>query len=84
MESEKAFGCSNWKNGCKFAVWKNDKFIESKGKKVSEDMVRLLLENGKVGFHGLISKKGNKFSAYLKYVKDPEKEYYSWKIEFLN
>ena len=27
IETEKAFGCSNWKNGCRFTVWKNDKYI---------------------------------------------------------
>lgn len=83
VESEKAYGCSNWKNGCGFAVWKRDRFIEGLGKKVSEDMVRLLLKNGKVGFHGLVSKKGNKFSAYLRYVKEPESGYYRWKLEFI-
>lgn len=84
VETEKAFGCSNWKNGCRFTVWKNDKFIESMGKKVSPEMVELLLKNGKVGFRGLVSKKGNKFSAYLRYVKDEEKGYYSWKIDFID
>ena len=24
VESEKSFGCSNWKNGCKFTIWKDD------------------------------------------------------------
>ncbi|MCB6993132.1 type IA DNA topoisomerase [bacterium 210820-DFI.6.37] len=84
IESEKAFGCSNWKNGCGFTIWKNDKFIQSLGKKVSPEMVRLLLQNGKVGFHGLKSKRGNKFSAYLHYIKDEEKGYYSWKVEFID
>lgn len=84
VETEKAFGCSNWKNGCRFAIWKQDRFIESMNKKVSSEMVKLLLQNGKVGFHGLVSKKGNKFSAYLRYVKDPEKGYYSWKMEFID
>lgn len=84
VESDKAYGCSNWKNGCRFTIWKNDKFIESMGKKVSPEMVKLLLENGKVGFRGLVSKKGNKFSAYLRYEKEPKKGYYSWKIEFID
>lgn len=84
IETDKAFGCSNWKNGCRFTIWKNDKFIESLGKKVSPEMVELLLKNGKVGFRGLISKKGNKFSAYLLYVKDEEKGLYSWKFEFID
>ena len=50
----------------------------------SPEMMELLLKNGKVGFRGLISKKGNKFSAYLKYVKDEEKGNYSWEFEFID
>lgn len=84
IETEKAFGCSNWKNGCRFTVWKNDKYIESLGKKVTLEMVELLLKNGRVGFRGLISKKGNRFSAYLHYVKDEDRDNYSWKLEFID
>lgn len=84
IETEKAFGCSNWKNGCKFTIWKNDKFIESFGKKINADVVRILLEKGRVGFRGLLSKKGNKFSAYFKYIKDTEKGNYSWSMEFID
>lgn len=83
IETEKAFGCTNWRNGCKFAVWKDDKFITSLGKKVTSQMVELLLKNGKVGFRGLVSKKGTKFSAYLKYKKN-ENGYYRWEMEFIN
>lgn len=84
IESPKGFGCSNWKNGCKFIIWKNDKFIESFDKKVSKEMVRILLEKGRVGFRNLKSKKGNIFSAYFRYEKDDETGYYKWKIEFIN
>jgi DNA topoisomerase-3 len=80
----KTFGCSNWKNGCKYAVWKNDRFITSLGKKVSPEMVRILLENGKVGFHGCVSKKNNKFSAYFRYQKDEESGRYKWNVEFID
>lgn len=82
VESEKAFGCTNWKNGCRFTVWKNDKFITSLGKKVTPEMVELLLKNGRVGFRGLVSRKGNRFDAYLHYVKE-DNGYYSWKLEFI-
>lgn len=84
IEGEKGFGCTNWKNGCKFTIWKNDKFIESMGKKVTKEMVELLLKNGKVGFRNLKSKKGALFSAYLRYEKDEKTGYYSWKFEFIN
>lgn len=57
IEGEKAFGCVNWKNGCKFSIWKDDKFINSLGKKVTKEMVEILLKNGKVGFRNLRSKR---------------------------
>lgn len=83
IESEKSFGCSNWKNGCKFTIWKDDKYIKSFGKTVSKEMVELLLKNGKVGFRNLKSKKGNTFSAYFKYERNEETGYFNWKIEFI-
>ena len=84
IEGEKSFGCVNWKNGCKFAIWKDDKFIKSLGKKVTKEMVEILLKNGKVGFRNLRSKKGTTFSAYLKYEKDEKTGYYRWNFEFIN
>ena len=84
VESEKNFGCSNWKNGCKYTIWKDDKYINSFGKKVSKEMVKLLLKNGKVGFRNLKSKKGNTFSAYFRYEKNEETGYFNWKIEFID
>lgn len=83
IETEKNFGCINWKNGCKFTIWKNDKFIESFGKTVSKEMLELLLENGKVGFRNLKSKKGKVFSAYFKYVFNEKTGYYNWELEFI-
>ena len=83
IEGEKGFGCSNWKNGCKFTIWKDDKYINSFGKKVSKEMIQILLKNGKVGFRNLKSKKGNTFSAYFKYEKNEETGYFNWKIEFI-
>ncbi len=84
IETEKAFGCSRWREGCKFAIWKNDSFIISLGKKVSYEMVKILLEHGKVGFRGCVSKKGNKFSAYFFYEKDEKTGRYRWRLEFID
>ena len=83
IETEKAFGCTNWKNGCKYTIWKEDKFIASFNKPVNRAMVELLLKNGKVGFRNLKSRKGNVFSAYFKYEKDEETGYFKWKMEFI-
>lgn len=84
VESAKAFGCSNWRNGCKYTIWKDDRYIQSFGKKVSEQMVKILLEGGRVGFHGCVSKNGNKFSAYFYYKKDEKTGRYNWSMEFLD
>ncbi|MBE6049997.1 MAG: type IA DNA topoisomerase [Clostridium sp.] len=84
IEGDRGFGCTNWKNGCKFTIWKDDKYINSLGKKVSKEMVELLLKNGKVGFRNLKSKKGNIYSAYFKYEQNKETGYFNWKIEFIN
>ncbi|GAA0742936.1 type IA DNA topoisomerase [Clostridium oceanicum] len=83
IEGNKAFGCINWKNGCKYTIWKDDKYIASFGKKVSKEMVRLLLKNGKVGFRNLKSKRGNLFSAYFRYELNKETGYLNWKMEFI-
>ncbi|GEN85921.1 DNA topoisomerase [Oceanobacillus sojae] len=78
----KAFSCSNWKKGCSFAIWKNDKFLASMRKKPTKTMVKKLLKEKKVFVKGLTSKKGKKFNAYLSYEKNKENDYYSWKMEF--
>jgi len=84
IEGSKGYGCSNWRSGCRFIIWKNDKYIQSFGKKVTKDMVKILLEKGRVGFRNLKSKKGNVFTACFTYEKNKEKGYYSWKMHFLN
>ncbi|WP_026882027.1 type IA DNA topoisomerase [Clostridium akagii] len=84
VENDKSFGCTNWKNGCNYTIWKSDKFIAALGKTVSKAMVELLLKNGKVGFRNLKSKKGTTYSAYLKYIRDEKSGYYKWEMEFIN
>ncbi|MCM3023647.1 type IA DNA topoisomerase [Heyndrickxia ginsengihumi] len=82
IEGQKGFGCSNWKNGCKFVIWKNDKFLASMKKKPTKTMVKTLLKNEVVTVKGLTSKKGNKFDANLRYEKNIDNEFFSWKMEF--
>ncbi|NLY79560.1 MAG: type IA DNA topoisomerase [Lysinibacillus sp.] len=82
IEGQKGFGCSNWKNGCKFVIWKNDKYLKALKKKPTKTMVKNLLKNGKVLVKGLTSKKGSKFDAELTYEKNPDNDYFSWKMEF--
>lgn len=82
IEGTKGYGCSNWRNGCKFVIWKNDKFLASMKKKPTKTMVKTLLKNGVVTVKGLTSKKGNKFDANLRYEKNNDNEFFSWKMEF--
>ncbi|OZU90533.1 DNA topoisomerase III [Virgibacillus indicus] len=81
-EGYKGFGCSNWKKGCKFIIWKNDKYLSTMRKKPTKTMVKALLKNKRAHVKGLTSKKGSKFNAYLRYEKNPDNDYYSWKMEF--
>ncbi len=84
VESQKAFGCSNWRSGCKYTLWKDDRYIAALGKTITPAMVEVLLKNGKVGFRNLKSKKGTTFAAYLKYEKNQETGYLNWEMEFIN
>ena len=83
IETEINFGCINWKNGCKFTIWKDDKYIASFGKIVTKEMIELLLKNGKFGFRNLKSKRGKVFSAYFKYTFNEKTGYYNWELEFI-
>ncbi|PLT28402.1 type IA DNA topoisomerase [Peribacillus deserti] len=82
IEGQKGFGCSNWKSGCKFVIWKNDKYLAAMKKKPTKTMVKALLKNGQATVKGLTSKKGKKFNAILKYEKNPDNSYFTWKMEF--
>ncbi|WP_050615338.1 type IA DNA topoisomerase [Bacillus testis] len=82
IEGKKGFGCSNWKEGCKFVIWKNDKYLASMKKKPTKTMVKALLKNGTAPVKGLVSKKGNKFDALLSYEKNQDNEYYGWRMTF--
>ncbi len=84
VEGQKGFGCSNWKNGCKFVIWKNDKFLGAMKKKPTKTMVKSLLKSGQATVKGLTSKNGNKFDAVMKYEKNSENDYFSWKMEFID
>lgn len=44
LENTKAFFCTNWKNNCKFTIWKNNRDIADVT--VSADNVKTLLKNG--------------------------------------
>jgi len=54
QETDKAFGCSAWKSGCAFTLWKNA-LLRVKGPMLNEAIVRLLLSAGEArGSSGVI------------------------------
>ncbi|MDQ8204522.1 DNA topoisomerase 3 [Pelagicoccus sp. SDUM812003] len=64
VEGPKGYGCCNWKNGCKFVIWK-----EVAKRPVSLEEAKLLLEKGETEvLEGFTSKAGKSFSAKLKVV----------------
>jgi DNA topoisomerase-3 len=64
IETAKAYSCSEWRNGCKMAIWKTVAH-----KKISAAMARKLLSNGETGMlKGFKSAKGNAFEANLRLV----------------
>ena len=80
IEGEKGFGCINWKNGCTYTIWKNDKFLEYYKKKPNKTMVKSILKNGSAKVKSLTSKQGNKFDATLRYSKK-NNGYFGWDLE---
>ncbi|EIP99157.1 DNA topoisomerase III [Opitutaceae bacterium TAV1] len=59
---KKAYGCSNWRNGCRFVIWKT-----IAQKEITPDIVKSLLETGVTGtLTGFTSKAGKPFDAKLK------------------
>ncbi len=66
MENAKAYGCSRYRAGCKFAIWK-----VVAGKRVTERQVQALLTRGSTErLQGFKSKAGKKFAASLKLGPD--------------
>ena len=61
VETKKSYGCSAWKGGCKFAIWKT-----ISGKRISSPQARQLLAKGRTGqLKGFKSKAGKPYSAAL-------------------
>jgi DNA topoisomerase III len=61
VETKKSYGCSAWKEGCKFAIWKT-----ISGKRISTPQARQLLTKGRTGqLKGFKSKAGKTYSAGL-------------------
>jgi len=62
IEAAKGYGCTNWKSGCRFIVWKT-----IAQRPITPDIVQALLRGECVGpLEGFVSKAGKPFSAKLR------------------
>jgi DNA topoisomerase-3 len=64
IEQERSYGCSGWRNGCKFSIWKT-----IAGKKIGAGTALALLKQGRSPvLKGFASRSGKPFEARLKLV----------------
>ena len=62
VERPKSYSCSD--RGCKFTLWKNDRFFDAIGKSMNATIAKQLLASGKVKLKGCTSAKtGRRFDA---------------------
>ena len=83
-ENLKSYYCDGYKdkeNPCKFSIWKENKFFEDKGKKLTKTIVKQLLKNGYADVKGFKSKEKNKEYDARVILKDTGK-YVNFEMEF--
>ena len=84
-ESEKSFYCEGYKDEpkCSFSIWKNNKFFDDKGKKVTKTIAKSLLSKGEANVKGLKKKDGSgTYDATV--VISLNGDYVNFKLEFNN
>lgn len=62
IEGKKAFYCSEYKNGCKFSIWKESKYFDQV-LKITKEKAKKLIKGDKVKFK--IKGKNNEYEAYF-------------------
>ena len=78
-ELQKGFFCQN--EGCKFAIWKNNKWWAAKKKQPTKAVVSALLKDGRVRVTGLYSEKtGKTYDATV--VLEDDGKYANFKLEY--
>ena len=78
-ELQKGFFCQN--EGCKFAIWKNNKWWAAKKKQPTKAVVTALLKDGRARITGCYSEKtGKTYDATV--VLEDDGQYANFKLEF--
>ncbi len=78
IETAKAFGCTN--RGCKFVLWKDNKFLEAIGKKMTKAVALEFAKNKFAYMPGCTSKAGKKYNCFI--VLDDSGERLNMKMTF--
>ena len=82
MEKQKGYFCSN--RDCSFVLWKDNRFFDSIGKKMTKQMAESLIRDGRVNLRKCTSKKtGNYYDAAL-VMTTTEKGKIRFDLEFGN
>ena len=85
IEGKVGFGCSGYKEGCKFVIWKNQKSGLFKNVTITEAMAKKLLSGGKVHSKKLYSPtKDKNFEADFKLADTGSQYGASYELEFTN
>lgn len=71
VEYPKSYSCTN--RQCKFALWKDNRYFESIGKRMTENTARQLLKNGSIRLkHCYSRRKDRYFDTTVSMVLDPD------------
>lgn len=75
IENKTAFGCSGWRDGCRFTIWKKPKLPTLKNTKFTATDAKAFLAGKKVYKNKLVKKDGALFEAYLVMADDANSPY---------
>lgn len=85
IENKNAYSCEGTKNKeCKFTLWKDDKFLKTFGKHLTESIAKELISKKQAAVKGLKSpkKEGVKFDAAIRIEEDPATGFWNYKLDF--
>ena len=77
-EGKKNYYCAN--RGCKFVMWKNDRFFESRKKELTKLVAMSLLKDGKAKVKGLYAEKSNKTYDAVILLADTGEKYVNYRF----
>ena len=78
-ETAKGWFCRD--KSCKFALWKENRFFQTLGKQMTEELAKQLVNQGKARLTHCYSKKSNRYYDTTDKVKTDENEATTYKQE---